>query len=56
MASTPVSSQMYRVKPIYDEITAVELPRCMYSVASVYGESRVTNITNGEVSGWIGFI
>lgn len=49
MASTPVSSHMYRVKPIYDEIAAVELPRCMYSVASVYGESRVTNITNGEM-------
>lgn len=49
MASAPVSSHMYHVKPIYDEITAVELPRCMYSVASVYGESRVTNITNGEV-------
>lgn len=49
MASAPVGSHMYRVKPIYDEITAVELPRCMYSVASVYGESRVASMANGEV-------
>lgn len=51
MASAPVACCMYRVKPIYEEIGAVELPDCMYRVASVYGESSAANVPNGEVSG-----
>lgn len=49
MASAPVGCCMYRVKPIYEEIAAVELPDCMYRVASVYGESSAANVPNGEM-------
>ncbi|KAH7943566.1 aminoacyl tRNA synthase complex-interacting multifunctional protein 2 [Rhipicephalus sanguineus] len=45
MASSAPVGCMYRVTPIYEEITSVELPSCMYRVASVYGET--SNIPNG---------
>lgn len=50
MASAPVGC-MYRVTPIYEEISGVELPDCMYRVANVYGETCAANVPNGGVSG-----
>lgn len=46
MASAPVGC-MYRVTPIYEEISGVELPDCMYRVANVYGETCAANVPNG---------
>jgi len=55
----PLIAGMYKVKPYYDNNIPLELPRCMYTLSSIYGDevasetqpqTGVTNMVSSVVA------